>query len=95
MSYAELLESNPEICSGQLVFKGTRVLVRTILLSIADGDTDERLLAAFPSLKPEHIRAAIEFAAARAAEEMPLPPLPKWAKFAEDEDDVVSPATRK
>ena len=95
MAYDDYLERNPEICSGQMVFKGTRVLVRTILLSIAHGDTDERLLTAFPSLKPEHIRAAIEFAAARAAEEMPLPPLPEWAKFAEDDENVISPVTRK
>jgi len=86
MSYSDHLIQDPSICSGQTVFKGTRVLLRTILLSIADGDSDERLLAAFPTLKPEHIRAAIEYAAAHAAEEMPLPPLPEWARFAEDDE---------
>ena len=95
MGYADYLESNPKICGGQTVFKGTRVLLRTILLSIADGDTDQTLLSSFPSLKPEHLRAAIEYAAAAAAEKMPLPPLPEYARFAEEEEKEISPARQK
>ena len=95
MSYTDYLENNPNICGGQTVFKGTRVLVRTILLSIADGDSNEVLLSSFPSLKPEHLRAAIEYAAAAAAEKMPLPPLPEYARFAEEEEKEISPARHK
>jgi uncharacterized protein (DUF433 family) len=50
-----------------------------ILASLADGDTPELLLREFPTLTPDHMRAAIAFAAASAREDMPLPPLPNAA----------------
>ncbi len=48
-----------QICNGETVFKGTRVTLRTVLASLADGDTAEKILADFPSLTPEDIQAAI------------------------------------
>lgn len=36
-NYAELLERRAEVCGGALVFKGTRVPVRTLLASLAEG----------------------------------------------------------
>lgn len=67
------------IMSGETVFKGTRVPLRIILASLADGDTPEVLLKAFPSLTHDHVRAAIAFAAASAREDLPLPPFPAAA----------------
>ena len=49
--------------------KGTRVLVVNILDSLAEGATDEEILRSYPSLKPEHIRAVITYAAELAHEE--------------------------
>jgi len=49
----------PEICNGEPVFKGTRVTLRTVLASLADGDTVEKILADFPSLTAEDVQAAI------------------------------------
>src|SRR5439155_3250715 len=55
---------------GEPVFKETRVTPRTVLASLADGDTAEKILADFPSLTREGIQAAIAFAAASAEEDL-------------------------
>ena len=65
-----------EICNGEPVFTGTRVTLRTVLASLAEGDTPEQIIAAFPSLTPEDVQAAIAFAAASAEEDLPIPAIP-------------------
>lgn len=65
------------ICGGEPVFKGTRVTLRTVLASLADGDSVEDILADFPSLKAEDVEAAIVFAAASAEEDLPVPEVPR------------------
>ena len=67
---------DPQICGGQPVFKGTRVTLRTVLASLADGDCVEQILADFPSLTPENVQAANAFAAASAEEDFPVPAVP-------------------
>lgn len=74
----ERIVRDPKICGGQPVFKGTRVLLRTILASLAAGDSPELLLRSFPTLKPEDIQAAIAFAAASAEEDLPVPAAPEF-----------------
>jgi uncharacterized protein (DUF433 family) len=59
------------------VFKGTRVTLRTVLASLAAGDSAEEILSGFPSLKPEDIQAAIVFAAASAQERLPVRAIPR------------------
>lgn len=67
---------DPKICGGEAVFHGTRVTLRTVLASLAAGDSTAEILAAFPSLKAEDIQAAIAFAAASAEEDLPVPATP-------------------
>jgi len=67
---------DPAVCGGEPAFKGTRVTLRTVLASLAAGDTPEEILADFPSLKPEDINAAIAFAAASAEEDLPVSAVP-------------------
>jgi uncharacterized protein (DUF433 family) len=74
--YSDRIVRNPRICGGQPVFKGTRVTLRTVLASLADGDSVEVILREFPTLKPEDVRAAIAFAAASAEEDIPIPAIP-------------------
>ncbi len=74
--YERRITRDKGICGGEPVFKGTRVTLRTVLASLAAGDTIEEILADFPSLKPEDIQAAIEFAAASAEEDLPVPAVP-------------------
>lgn len=58
------------------MFKGTRVKLRTVLASLAAGDSEAQILKDFPSLKAEDIKAAIVFAAASAEEDLPIPAVP-------------------
>ena len=75
--YLSRIIRDPQICGGQPVFKGTRVTLRTVLASLAEGDTAEEILRQFPSLKAEDIRAAIAFAASSAQEDLPVPAMPE------------------
>ncbi|HJT71649.1 MAG TPA: DUF433 domain-containing protein [Terriglobales bacterium] len=65
-----------QVCGGEPIFKGTRVSLRTVLASLADGDTPEMIIAAFPSLTKDDVQAAIAFAAASAEEDLPTPAVP-------------------
>jgi len=67
----------PGVCGGEPVFKGTRVTLRTVLASLAAGDSAANILKDFPALKPEDIQAAIAFAAASAEEDLPVPEAPQ------------------
>ena len=79
MDYQQHIVRDPKICGGQPVFQGTRVTLRTVLASLAAGDSVETLLGGFPTLTEEQVRAAIAFAAASAHEDLPARlPLPKF-----------------
>ena len=56
--------------------RGTRVTVRTVLASLAEGATIDEILADFPTLSEEAVRAIIAFAATSAQEDIPVPALP-------------------
>jgi uncharacterized protein (DUF433 family) len=75
--YQRHIIRDPKILGGEPVFKGTRVTLRTVLASLATGDTPETILAAFPSLTNDDVRAAIAFAAASAEEDLPTPAVPR------------------
>jgi uncharacterized protein (DUF433 family) len=76
MNYSERIIRDLRIVGGEPVFKGTRVTLRTVLASLAEGATTAEILADFPTLSEEDVRAAIAFAAASAQEHLPLPELP-------------------
>jgi uncharacterized protein (DUF433 family) len=73
INWRQYLSSDPQICHGQLCAKGTRVFVTNILDSLAEGSSREEILQSYPSLSPEHIDAAIAYAAELAHEESLLP----------------------
>jgi uncharacterized protein (DUF433 family) len=72
IDYAKHFVRDPEICAGQPTIKGTRVLLRTILATLAEGATIEDILADFPTLTAMDVRAVIAFAAASAQEDLPV-----------------------
>jgi len=78
-AFADFLTRDRQVCGGEPVFKGTRVTLRTVLASLADGDTTEQIIRSFPSIGEQQVRAAIAFAAASAQEDLPLPELPAMA----------------
>ncbi|MBW1983073.1 MAG: DUF433 domain-containing protein [Deltaproteobacteria bacterium] len=63
----ELLERisiDPNVCSGKPCIRGTRIWVSLIVDNIAAGIPEEEILAAYPSLSREDIKAALAYAAA-------------------------------
>jgi len=78
-NYRPYIISNPEICGGEPVIAGTRVTLRTVLSSLADGMSVEEILADFPSLSRESVKAVLAFAALSAEEDLPLPAVPVLA----------------
>jgi len=58
MNWRDRIVIDPDIHHGDPCIKGTRVPVSVIAGSLADGDTQEELLAAYPQLTSEDIRAA-------------------------------------
>jgi uncharacterized protein (DUF433 family) len=79
MNYQEFIIRDARICGGEPVIKGTRVTVRTVLASLAEGGTIPEIIEDFPSLNEKQIRAIIAFGAASAEEDLPLPEIPKVA----------------
>lgn len=75
-NYEERIIRDRGICGGEPMFKNTRVTLRTVLASLAGGDSADEILADFPSLKAEDVQAAIAFAAASAEEDLPVPAVP-------------------
>ena len=67
---SEYISVDPNICHGQACVKGTRIPVHQILGMLANGDTLEDLLEAYPSLSRESILACLDYAALLAAEEV-------------------------
>ena len=77
--YNQHFEKRREVCGGEVVIKGTRVTVRTLLASLAEGASEKEILKDFPTVTPEALRAVVAFAAASAEEDLPVPPLPAAA----------------
>lgn len=76
VNYAEHFECRANVCGGQTVIKGTRVPLRTILASLADGDTVQQITESFPTVTEADVRAVIAFAAASAEEDLPVGQVP-------------------
>lgn len=70
MTEEELFESNPDVVSGAVVFRGTRIPVEAFFENIAAGLSLDDVLRNYPGIGRERAEAAILLAArnfARAA----------------------------
>ena len=79
MDYSKHIIRDRKVCGGEPVVRGTRVTVRTVLGSLAEGARVEEILKDFPTLKEEDVRAVIAFAATSAEEDLPIPSVPEPA----------------
>ena len=61
----DYIEVRPDVRSGKPCFKGTGITVYDMLEYLAGGMTEAELVADFPPLTPEYVRATLAFAAAR------------------------------
>lgn len=60
-----LIDVRPGVRSGKPCFVGTRIAVYDVLEYLAGGMTADEIVADFPELTIDHVRAALEFAAMR------------------------------
>ncbi len=58
------------------MLRGTRVPLRTVLASLAEGASFDEIRKDFPTVTEEHLRAVVAFAASSAQEDLPVPGLP-------------------
>jgi len=54
---------NPNQCGGRPCIRGMRIRVKDVLDMLANGASQTEILADFPDLQPEDIRASIAYAA--------------------------------
>jgi uncharacterized protein (DUF433 family) len=70
----ERISVDPRVCFGKPCIRGTRIWVSLIVDNIAEGISEAELLAAYPQLKPEDLRAALAYAAEMTRERIiPIP----------------------
>jgi uncharacterized protein (DUF433 family) len=62
--WQDFIEERKDVMMGKPVFKGTRLTVQHVLEELGTGMSFDELLHNYPTLKPEHIHAAIQYAAA-------------------------------
>ncbi|WP_337287267.1 DUF433 domain-containing protein [Candidatus Methylomirabilis sp.] len=65
MKLEDRITITPGVRGGKPCIRGTRITVYDILEYLAGGMTESQILADFPSLTQEDIRACLVFAAAR------------------------------
>ena len=63
------IRTNPEIFGGKPIIRDLRISVELILSLLAQGETAENLLADYPGLEPDDIRACLAYAYAVIANE--------------------------
>lgn len=63
MDWQERIAVDPLVCHGRPCIRGTRIMVSVVLDNLAAGVPAEELLASYPALQREDIRAALEYAA--------------------------------
>ena len=59
----QYISVNPEICHGKPCFKGTRIMAYLVLEMLEDGASVDEIMTAYPSLTPDHVKAALHYAA--------------------------------
>ena len=64
----ERISIDPNVCFGKPCIRGTRIWVSLILDFLADGSTMEEVMAEYPQLTIEDIRAAIAYGAEMSRE---------------------------
>jgi uncharacterized protein (DUF433 family) len=62
MDWRERISVKPDVCHGKACIKGRRVMVSVILASLAEGDSQETIMANY-HVSHEDIQASILFAA--------------------------------
>ena len=68
MDWRERISIDPAVCHGQACIKGTRIPVAVVLDNLAAGLSADEIVASYPALRVEDVRAATAYAAELARE---------------------------
>jgi uncharacterized protein (DUF433 family) len=68
MAFAERITVDPAVMGGRPCVRGLRVSVGTVVGLVAAGRSNDEILALYPYLEADDIRAALEYAAWRVDE---------------------------
>lgn len=60
--WQENISIDPKVCHEKPCIKGTRIMVSVILDNLAEGLTPEEIVAEYPPLTLENVKAAISYA---------------------------------
>jgi len=69
VSLLDRITADPTIFGGKPIVRGMRISVELVLSLLAQGETLEAILADYPGLEPEDIRACLAYAHAVVADE--------------------------
>ncbi|HHI79583.1 MAG TPA: DUF433 domain-containing protein [Planctomycetes bacterium] len=70
MNWREHISVDPQVCHGKPCIAGTRVMVSVILDHLAAGQSVDGILASYPMVTAEAIRATLAYAADLARERL-------------------------
>ena len=65
MNLLDRITINPAQCGGRPCIRGMRIRVRDVLDMLAGGATTEEILADFPDLEADDIKASLAYAASQ------------------------------
>lgn len=65
MNYMGRITFNPNQCGGRPCIRGMRIRVKDVLDLVAAGAPEAEILADYPDLEADDIKASLEYAAAQ------------------------------
>ena len=65
MNYIARITFNPNQCGGRPCIRGMRIRVKDVLYLVAAGIPESEILADYPDLEADDIKASLEYAAAQ------------------------------
>jgi uncharacterized protein (DUF433 family) len=66
VNYLDRITFNPNQCGGRPCIRGMRIRISDVLDLLAAGVPEKQILADYPDLEAEDIRASLQYAAAQA-----------------------------
>lgn len=71
--WQERITTDPKVCHGKPCIRGTRIMVSVVLDNLAEGLSAADIVAEYPPLTVDDVKAAVGYAADLAREEELLP----------------------